>query len=101
MDGFELKWENHVWHNYNDERMIDWCIKNLKGHGGDNRGKYGFGCECDANEELDEDLRIGIGNIYPDHKDWEEWMSEINEQEIRFYFCTECEGWALDDDYPR
>lgn len=88
----DLTHGNWMPHNCNDERMIDWVIANLKIKDFDILLCKGFDCTCGYTLET-----IGFWNIMNDADNWEPWMTEINEQEIRVYYCYVCKQWAIDD----
>lgn len=88
----ELLKENWIPHNCNDDRIIKWCIDNLDSEHFDwVFGGSDFGCSCDSED-------IGIYKIYIDDDCWEKWMSELNDGELRIYYCFDCKEWAIDND---
>lgn len=111
-DNSLLKPENNISHNLNDQKMIEWA----SGHVSTNyfiSEQLSFGCYCEYEHEekeweLDEDGNEkweefqGSGEVYyltPIDPDWEEWMNDYETEKIAFYYCPDCENWAMDDDW--
>lgn len=100
---FDLKRENWVSHNCNTERMIDWCVENLLGHDGVQQGQYGFGCSCEETsdkkelEKFESSYCIGVIHLTERDEEWEGWMSDISNGEIKIHFCSQCKEWMIDN----
>lgn len=96
----ELTKENFIEHSCTDERMMNWVLKNLSEESFEmhHSNKYfGFGCTCRGyNQETDKYV-CGQYELYSEYDDaWEDWMFELNEREIRIYFCPFCKQWTID-----
>ncbi|GAB7387418.1 hypothetical protein BSNK01_12540 [Bacillaceae bacterium] len=99
-----LQREKNIVHECNDQRMIDWCIQNLTEDDFIYVRGTGFGCSCEDKQgysvyqDKDGLMVTGVCEILSCEERWEEWMSELNEHEIRVYYCHRCGEWAIDND---
>ncbi|MGX9161983.1 hypothetical protein [Priestia megaterium] len=92
--------ENFIKHSCDDEKMVSWVLENLREDwfGMHHSNQYhGFGCECKGYDAKTDKYVCAQYELYSeDDNAWEDWMSELNEREIRIYFCPFCEEWTID-----
>lgn len=93
----ELTRGNFIVHSCDDERIINWVLKNLDEDFFEiyySNKYFGFGCDCKGHNG--ERYACAQYDLSPQDSAWEDWMFEINEREIRIYFCPICKQWAID-----